>query len=78
MEKKIIKFDDTGIEEYKFYQNKRPFLINDIDINKIMKMKTIILNCFKKIIFYLISCSNFDEEYCDKEYINLFLEILKK
>ena len=52
MEKKIIKFDDTGIEEYKFYQNKRPFLINDIDINKIMKMKTIILNCFKKIIFH--------------------------
>ena len=33
---KIIKFDDTKIEEYKFHQNKIPISINDIDINKIV------------------------------------------
>ena len=32
MDKKIIKFDDSEIEEYKFYQNKGPI----IDINKIV------------------------------------------
>ena len=31
MDKKIIKFDDTEIEEYEF-----PLLINDIDINEIV------------------------------------------
>ena len=36
MDKKIIKFDDTEMEEYKFHQNKSPVLINDIDINKII------------------------------------------
>ena len=34
--KQIIKCYDTEIEEYKFHQNKRPILINDIDINKIV------------------------------------------
>ena len=29
-----IKFDDTGIEEYKFHQNKNTILINDININE--------------------------------------------
>ena len=36
MDKKIIKFDDTEIEEYKFYQNKSFIPINKIDINKIV------------------------------------------
>ena len=35
MGKKVLKFDDTKIEEYKFHQNKNPISINDIDINKI-------------------------------------------
>ena len=35
MDKKIIKFDETEIEEYKFHQNKSPISINDIDINKV-------------------------------------------
>ena len=30
---KIIKFDDTKIEEYKFYQNKISISINGVDIN---------------------------------------------
>ena len=29
IDKKIIKFDDTQIEEYEFHQYKRPISIND-------------------------------------------------
>ena len=36
MDIKIINFDDTEIEKYKFYQDKIPILINNIDINKIV------------------------------------------
>ena len=36
MDKKVIKFDGTEIEEYKFHQYKSPFSINNIDINKIV------------------------------------------
>ena len=36
MDKKLIKFDDTGIQEYKFGQYKSPILINDSDINEIV------------------------------------------
>ena len=36
MDIKIINFDDTEIEKYKFYQDKSPILINNIDINKIV------------------------------------------
>ena len=34
MDKKIIKFDDTEIERYKFHHYKRPISINDINVNK--------------------------------------------
>ena len=33
MDKKIIKFDNTEIEEYEFHQHKSPIPINYIDIN---------------------------------------------
>ena len=36
MDKKIIKFDDTEIEEYIFHQNKIPVSINSINVNNIM------------------------------------------
>ena len=36
MDKKIIKFDNIEIGEYKFYQNKSPISISYIDINKIV------------------------------------------
>ena len=36
MDKTIIKFDDTEIEEYKFYQYEKPISLNDIDINKLV------------------------------------------
>ena len=36
MDKKIIKFDDTEIEEFEFHQHKSPISINDINIDKIV------------------------------------------
>ena len=33
---KIIKFDDTETEEYKFHQNKSAISISNVDINKIV------------------------------------------
>ena len=36
MDKKIIKFDDTETEKYKFHQHKRSILIDNIDVNKIV------------------------------------------
>ena len=36
MDKKIITFDDTEIQKYKFHKNKSLILINIIDINKIV------------------------------------------
>ena len=36
MDKKIIKFDDTKIEEHEFHQYKIPISINEIDVNKIV------------------------------------------
>ena len=36
MDKKIIKFDYTEIEKYKFHQHKRPILISNIGINEIL------------------------------------------
>ena len=35
MGKEIIKLDDAEIKKYKFYWNKSPISISDIDINKI-------------------------------------------
>ena len=34
MNKKIIKSNDTEIEEYQFHQHKRPVSINDMIIQK--------------------------------------------
>ena len=36
MDKEIIKFDDTEIEENEFHQQKNPISINNIDVNKIV------------------------------------------
>ena len=36
MDKKIIKFDETEIEEYEFYQYKSPVSINNKNINEIL------------------------------------------
>ena len=35
MDKKIINFDDTKNDKYKFHQYKSPNLIDNIDTNKI-------------------------------------------
>ena len=36
MDKKIIKFGDTEIEEYEFHKYKSPISVKDIDINEIV------------------------------------------
>ena len=36
MDKKIIKFNDTEVEEFEFHEHKSPILINDINIDKIV------------------------------------------
>ena len=36
MDTKILKLDDTEIDEYKFHQYKSPISINAIDVNKIL------------------------------------------
>ena len=36
MDEKIIKYDDTEVEEYKCHQYKSPIFINDIGYNKIV------------------------------------------
>ena len=36
MDKNIIKFDGTEIQEYEFHQQKGPISINNIDINEIV------------------------------------------
>ena len=36
MDKKTVKSDDSEINEYKFYQNKSPILIRNLDISKIV------------------------------------------
>ena len=36
MDKKIVKVDDTEIQEYKFHRHNCPISINDIDINEIV------------------------------------------
>ena len=51
---KIIKFDDTEIQKYKFYQNKNPTLIDNINANKIVVSNKISFgkNDFKYSIGY--------------------------
>ena len=55
MDKKIIKFGDTEIEKYKFYQYKSPSLIDNIDLNKIVVSNKISFgkNDFKYFISYI-------------------------
>ena len=66
MDKKIIKFADTEIEEFKFHQYKIPISLNDIDINEIIvsnefsfddKILNILLvtKIIKKLDFYAYS-----------------------
>ena len=49
MDKKIIKFDDTKTEEYKFHQNKSP-----ISINKILNI-SLVTKILNKLHLYIYS-----------------------
>ena len=53
MDKKIKKIDDTEIEKYELYQYKRPILIDNIDLNKIVVSNRI---SFDKIDFKYLIC----------------------
>ena len=50
VDKKIIKFDDTEIEEYEFHQYKSPILINDTDINAIVVSNKFSIPLVNKIL----------------------------
>ena len=39
MSRKSINFDDKKINKSNFYKNKKPFIIDDIDVNKILISK---------------------------------------
>ena len=56
MDKKIIKFDDTDIEEYEFHQYKSPISINDIDVKEIVLSNKFTLD--KKVFKYFIGYKN--------------------
>ena len=69
MDIKIRKFDDTKIEKYKFYQHKNPFLINNIDLNKIVVSNKVPLG--KQGFEYLTWCQ-------DSKKIELYAYSLKQ
>ena len=50
VDKKIIKFNDTEIEEYEFHQYKSPILINDTDINAIVVSNKFSIPLVNKIL----------------------------
>ena len=54
MDQKIIKFNDTEIEKYKFHQYKSPVSIDNIGVNKIVVSNKISFgkNGFKHFIDY--------------------------
>ena len=56
VDKKMIKLDDTEIEEYEFHPHKNPILIEDIDINKIAVSYK--FNFDKQDFKYFIGCKN--------------------
>ena len=45
MDKKMVHFGNTEIRKHKFYQNKNPTLIENVDINKIVVSNKV---CFGK------------------------------
>ena len=66
MDKKIMKFDDTEIEEYEFHQHKSHISINDMDINEIVVSNkllfhkqgfksSLVTNIIKKLDLYTYS-----------------------
>ena len=76
MDKKIIKFDDTEIKEYKFYQNKSSIVVNDVNINKIV--------VFNKLFFGKQDFKYFiDYKHCyylikKEKFFIKYIEILEK
>ena len=59
MEKAIIKSGDIEMEKQKFHQHKRPILINNIDINKIVASNEVSFG--KKVFEYFMYISSKNE-----------------
>ena len=69
MEKKIIKFCDIQIKKQNFHQHKKPFLIKNIDINKIVVSNKVSFR--KKGFKYLIG-------YKDAKKLDFYLYFFQK
>ena len=79
MDKKIIKFNDTEIEKYKFHQHKIPLSINNININKIVVSNKLPFG--KQNFKYFIGCKG-DEKldpytYSDKKWVYVKYILIK-
>ena len=52
MNKKVIKFDDTEIEKYRFPKHKSPILIDNIDTNAVVVPNKVSF-CKKDFKYYI-------------------------
>ena len=69
MDRKIVKFDYTEIEEHKFHQNKNLFLKKDIDINKILvsnKLSLKYIICYRDNKTIRALCLFFPESWIER------------
>ena len=74
MNKKVIKFGWTEIEEYKFHHNKISFSINDVDVNEIAVSNelplvnkilniSLVTNILKKLDLYAYSTDYISKKF---------------
>ena len=73
--KKILKFDDTDIEKYKFHHHKNPISIAIIDINKIVVFNTVSLG--KKNVRFLPNMSACRRNFDETKYMSFFTKAEK-
>ena len=79
MDKKIIKFDDTEIEKYKFHQHGSPIYIDNVDINKIVVSNKLSFgeNFFKNFIGYNDAKKNRSLCYAFQKYVDIEETLIK-
>ena len=56
MGKEILMFNDTEIEKNKFYRNKSPIFLKDVDIKKVLVSNKIFSSEKKTINTSLVNC----------------------
>ena len=89
MDWKVIKFADTEIYKQKFYQHKRPILISNININKIVvsnKVKKVnkkSFNCFIRykdvtkvtpLCIFLPKMSGYRKDFDETKYMSFWIK----